>query len=140
MNHDSLKLENQLCFPLYACSREIIKQYQPYLQRIGLTYTQYIAMMVLWEHTNCTSKTLGTLLHLDSGTLTPLLKRLEKDGFILRQRLPEDERHLMIALTDKGRALQDEAVCIPTQMQAHSPLTADEAQQLYTLLQKLLHA
>ena len=99
---DPLKLENQLCFPLYACAREVVKQYKPFLDEIGLTYTQYIVMMVLWEARQTTSKAIGDRLHLDSGTLTPLLKKLAEKGLVTRSRSHADERNLDVALTDEG--------------------------------------
>ncbi|WP_352400194.1 MarR family transcriptional regulator [Anaerotignum sp.] len=138
MNYDNLKLKNQLCFPLYACSREIIKMYKPHLDHIGLTYTQYIAMMVLWEDESCTVKELGQKLFLDSGTLTPLLKRLEQEGLITRERSSEDERSLIVTLTKKGTQLKDDAICIPTKMAEDMNLSSEEAHILYTLLYKLL--
>ena len=96
---DALKLENQLCFPLSACSKEVIKKYKPFLDKLDLTYTQYIAMMVLWEYGEITVKTLGKMLYLDSGTLTPLLKKLESKGYIIRTRNSSDERNLIIRIT-----------------------------------------
>ena len=99
MESDSLKLENQLCFPLYACSKEVIRKYKPYLDKYDLTYTQYIAMMVLWEEKKVNVKELGQKLFLDSGTLTPLLKKLEQKGYIERKRSENDERNLYILKT-----------------------------------------
>ena len=136
---DPLKLENQLCFPLYACAREIVKKYKPFLDEIDLTYTQYIAMMVLWEHHQVTSKLLGEKLYLDSGTLTPVLKKLEEKGLVTRARDPRDERNLIVALTDKGEALKVPAARIPPQMAGCVHLEPAEAQALYTLLYKLLN-
>ena len=136
--YEALKLENQLCFPLYACSREIIKQYKPYLDQIDLTYTQYIAMMVLWEKKSVTVKELGQALFLDSGTLTPLLKKMEAKGLILRKRSTEDERSLIVSLTDRGAQLRDEALDVPVQMSKCVMLEPGEAQELYRLLYKLL--
>ena len=136
--YDALKIENQLCFPLYACSREIIKQYKPFLDRIDLTYTQYIAMMVLWEKKSVTVKELGTALYLDSGTLTPLLKKMESKGLIHRQRSAEDERSLIVTLTDAGRDLRERAVDIPAKMSRCVDLEPGEALELYRLLYKLL--
>ena len=107
--YNSLKLENQLCFPLYACSKEIIKRYKPYLNEIDLTYTQYIVMMVLWEKEEINIKTLGERLYLDSGTLTPLLKKLETKGYIKRDRLETDERNLNLVITEKGKKLKEKA-------------------------------
>ncbi len=137
-SYDSLKLENQLCFPLYACSREIIKKYKPFLDKVDLTYTQYITMMVMWEHQQMNVKELGKLLYLDSGTLTPLLKKLEQKGYITRTRDASDERVVNVAITPEGDALKEEAVKIPQQMQGCVHLTAEEAGQLYNLLYKVL--
>ena len=136
--YDALKLENQICFPLYACSREIIKQYKPFLDEIDLTYTQYIAMMVLWEHRSVTVKELGQYLFLDSGTLTPLLKKMEAKGIISRKRDEEDERSLIVSLTAEGEALKDRAVEVPQKMAQCVRLAPEEAQELYRLLYKLL--
>ena len=135
---DALKLENQLCFPLYACAREIVKRYKPYLDEIDLTYTQYIAMMVLWEEGQVTSKVLGEKLYLDSGTLTPVLKKLEEKGLVTRERDPKDERNLRVTLTEAGRALEAPAARVPEQMAGCVHLTPEEAQALYVLLYKLL--
>ena len=136
--YDRLRLENQLCFPLYACSREIIKQYKPFLDQIDLTYTQYSTMMVLWERTSLTAKELGEALFLDSGTLTPLLKKLEGKGYLTRKRSAEDERSLIVTVTDAGLALRDRAVRIPEAMAACSPLTPEEGEALYRILYRLL--
>ena len=138
LNFDPLKLENQLCFPLYAASREVIKTYKPYLDELGLTYTQYIAMILLWEHKTMTVKEMGNYLMLDSGTLTPLLKKLEDKGLIIRARSTKDERNLNISLTDKGIALRADALGIPEKMGACCPLTAEESVTLYRLLYKIL--
>ncbi len=134
----ALRLENQLCFPLYACSREIIKQYKPHLDELGLTYTQYITMMVLWEKGEATVKELGEQLYLDSGTLTPLLKKLEARGCIIRTRSKTDERNLMITVTPEGMALREQAVSVPAKMARCSRLDENEAMELYRLLHKLL--
>ncbi|MCR5207484.1 MAG: MarR family transcriptional regulator [Eubacterium sp.] len=136
--YDSLKLENQLCFPLYACSKEVVKRYKPFLDRLDLTYTQYITMMVLWERRRINVKELGESIFLDSGTLTPLLKKLEKKGYITRERSKEDERNLIVSITEKGDALRDEAVEVPVQMGKCVNLTKEEAKTLYALLYKLL--
>ena len=135
---DVLKLENQLCFPLYACAREIVKKYKPFLDEIDLTYTQYITMMVLWEHRQITSKALGEKLYLDSGTLTPVLKKLEEKGLVIRARDPQDERNLMVTLTEKGEALKNPAAQVPLKMAGCMTLEPEEAQALYGLLYKLL--
>ena len=136
--YDALKIDNQLCFPLYACSRAVIKQYKPYLDKLDLTYTQYIALMVLWERRSLTVKELGDKLFLDSGTLTPLLKKLESKGLVTRRRSSEDERNLIVAITPQGEALRDRALEIPGEMVKCLSLTGDEAMVLYNLLHKLL--
>lgn len=138
--HDELKLENQLCFPLYACSREVIKKYRPYLDAIGLTYTQYVAMMVFWEQKSISVKELGQKLYLDSGTLTPVLKSLEAKGYVTRRRSTEDERVLIASLTEAGAALQEQAAAIPPQVGGCIRLAPEDAVLLYQLLYKLLHA
>lgn len=136
--YNCLKLENQLCFPLYACSKEIIKRYKPYLNEIDLTYTQYIAMMVLWEKEEINIKTLGERLYLDSGTLTPLLKKLETKGYIKRNRLETDERNLNLVITEKGKKLKDKAKDIPGKIVPCINLTEQEALNLYQMLYKIL--
>jgi DNA-binding MarR family transcriptional regulator len=136
--YDALKLENQLCFPLYACSREVIRRYKPFLDEIDLTYTQYITMMVLWERRSVTAKELGGCLFLDSGTLTPLLKKLEAKGLVTRHRSEEDERSLVVSITQEGMDLRERARSIPEQMGRCVKLEAEEAQTLYRLLYKLL--
>lgn len=138
MNTDILKLENQLCFPLYACSKEVVKKYKPFLDEIDLTYTQYIAMMVLWEKKTLNVKTLGECLYLDSGTLTPLLKKLEKQNLVTRERSQEDERNLIVTITEKGEALKEKAVTIPEKLGKCINLSSEEARTLYQLLYKLL--
>lgn len=138
MKKDVLKLENQLCFPLYAAAREIVNRYKPMLDKIDLTYTQYIALMVLWEHKSINVKELGKHLYLDSGTLTPLLKRLESKGFVTRERSREDEREVIITITETGEKLREEALTIPEQMGSCIPFSPEEASTLYTLLYKLL--
>ena len=137
-NYDALKLEKQLCFPLYACARETIKLYKPYLDELDLTYTQYIAMMVLWEKKSVTVKELGEALYLDSGTLTPLLKKMEGKGLLSRRRSEQDERSLIVTLTEKGEALKEQAIEVPYRMAACVHLERDEALELYRLLYKLL--
>ena len=136
--YDCLKLKNQICFPLYACAKEIVRRYKPYLDKIDLTYTQYIVMMVLWEREACTVKELGECLFLDSGTLTPLLKKLEAKGFITRHRSDEDERNLIVRITDAGMAIREEAVAIPEQMGKCVELEPEEAAQLYSTLYMVL--
>lgn len=136
--YESLKLDNQLCFPLYAAARNVVKKYTPFLEKIDLTYTQYIVMMVLWEHRTISARDLGKKLFLDSGTLTPVLKSLEKKGFVKRSRSTEDERVLLVTVTPEGIALRDRAVVVPQQIADCIRLDPEEAMQLYTLLHKLL--
>lgn len=138
MNYDRLKLENQLCFPLYACSKEVIRKYKPHLDEIGLTYTQFITMLVLWERKNINVKQLGECLYLDSGTLTPLLKKLEAQGFVKRRRMVEDERNLIVELTKEGEELKDKAVDIPSKVGQCIALTPEESAILYKILYKVL--
>ena len=138
MEWDMLRLENQLCFPLYACSKEIIRRYTPYLEPVGLTYTQYITMMVLWEKKEMSVKALGQMLYLDSGTMTPVLKKLEGKGYIIRRRSSEDERNVIISLTKEGNALRAKAAHIPEKMGACVRLELQEAMQLQALLKKVL--
>lgn len=133
-----LKLENQLCFPLYACSREIIKRYRPHLDALDLTYTQYIVLMVLWEQGTCSVRDLGRILYLDSGTLTPVLKHLEKKGLVTRKRWDRDERVLMVTLTESGMALRDKAMEIPGKIACSFSLTQEDARTLYRLLNQML--
>ena len=137
-NFDMLKLENQLCFPLYACSKEIIRRYKPFLDPLDLTYTQYIALMVLWEKKSVTVKALGDCLYLDSGTMTPVLKKLESKGYISRTRSTEDERSVVVSLTEKGEALKEQAMHIPGQLDECVKLSREEAAQLHSLLYKTL--
>ena len=136
--YDSLKLENQICFPLYACSKEIIKAYKPYLDELDLTYTQYITMMVMWEHKELRVKEVGKYLLLDSNTLTPLLKRLEEKGYVTRRRSSEDERDLIVTITDSGEALKEKAVRVPERLGACIDLDPQKAQTLYTLLYEVI--
>ena len=136
--YDALKLKNQLCFPLYACSRNVIREYKPYLDRLDLTYTQYIAMLVLWEKGSLTVKELGEELYLDSGTLTPLLKKLEAKGLITRKRSTEDERNLILTLTKAGLHMRDDALEIPQELAKKVPLDAEEIRTLYRLLHQIL--
>lgn len=133
-----LRLDNQLCFPLYAASKEIIRRYKPFLDRLNLTYTQYITMMVLWEHRKMNVKELGEKLYLDSGTLTPVLKKLESKGYLKRSRSEEDERNLIVTITDAGRALEEDALMVPREMGACVRLEKTDAAELYRLLYKLL--
>ena len=137
-NYAPLLLQNQLCFPLYACAKEIVRRYKPFLDEIDLTYTQYITMMVLWEEKSINVKELGEKLFLDSGTLTPLLKILEKKQYVKRERSQEDERVVNISITKKGLSLREKAVSIPAQMSGCVKITPEEAKTLYTLLYKIL--
>lgn len=136
--YDCLKLGNQLCFPLYACSKEIVRRYKPFLDEIDLTYTQYITMMVMWEQKEIGVKALGEYLYLDSGTLTPVLKKLEEKGYVSRARSKDDERNLIVSITKEGEALKDQAVEIPQKMSTCMALTKEEAQVLYGLLHKFM--
>lgn len=135
---DCLKLENQLCFPLYACSKEIIKKYKPYLEEIDLTYTQYIVMMVLWNDNEINVKSLGEKLFLDSGTLTPLLKTLENKGYINRNRSIDDERNLIISITNEGKKLKNKAKNIPFKVGNCINLDEKDLVELYRILYKIL--
>lgn len=136
--YESLRLKNQLCFPVYLCSKEIIRRYTPYLDEIGLTYTQYIVMMYFWEVGESTAKDVGRALLLDPSTLTPLLKKLEAKEFIARRRSPLDERSVMITPTEKGYALRDKALDIPGKIGSCLDLSADEALALYQLCYTVL--
>lgn len=135
---EALKLENQLCFPLYACAKEVVRRYTPLLEPLGLTYTQYIAMLVMWEHKSITVKDLGKLLYLDSGTLTPMLKKMEKAGLLIRERSNDDERQVIVTITEVGEKLKEKAEEIPIKMAQCVTLDNEEAVQLYVLLYKLL--
>ena len=136
--YESLKLSKQLCFPLYACSREMIKLYKPFLDELGLTYTQYITLMVLWEHTAMTVKALGQELYLDSGTLTPLLKKLEEKGLVTRRRSDLDERNLIVTITELGESMRDQALHIPEEMTKCVNLPREDIRELYRMLHQLL--
>jgi len=137
-NYDVLKLEKQVCFPLYACARETIKLYKPFLDELNLTYTQYITLLVLWEEGSLTVKELGKRLYLDSGTLTPLLKKLEEKGLVDRRRSIADERNLIVSITDAGMELRDRATHIPGEMSKCLLLSREETLTLYRLLYKML--
>ena len=136
--YDSLKLENQLCFPLYACSKEIVRRYKAHLDKLDLTYTQYIVMMVMWEERELNVKELGDKLFLDSGTLTPVLKKLESKGYVTRERSKIDERTLIVTLTEGGKELRESAVGIPVGMRGCLKLSDEEMIQLRTMLNKIL--
>ncbi|MBQ8719822.1 MAG: MarR family transcriptional regulator [Clostridia bacterium] len=138
--YDALKLENQLCFPLYAAAREVVKKYRPHLEALDLTYTQYITMMVMWERGRISVKELGESLFLDSGTMTPVLKSLEAKGLVVRKRSERDERSVTVELSEKGEALKHSAVKIPLKMADCVGLDASEAAELYRLLYKVLNS
>ena len=136
--YDCQLLKNQLCFPLYACSKETIRLYRPMLEPFDLTYTQYLVMLVLCEEKQINVKSMGERLYLDSGTLTPVLKSLETKGYITRQRCREDERVLFVELTEAGVDLQDRMLHIPTELAKCVRLSPEEARTLYDLLYKAL--
>lgn len=139
ISNNGLLLDNHLCFTIYACSREITKLYQPYLDKIGVTYSQYLVMLVLWEREQCTVKELGEALFLDSGTLTPLLKRLQSAGLIVRERSLQDERKVLISLTPLGWELQKEATCIPMRMMEGTDMSEKELGDLLVQFKDLLN-
>ena len=136
--YDCIRLENQICFPLYACAKEVVRQYRKPLERLGLTYTQYVVMMVLWEYGGMTEGELGKKVFLDSGTLAPLLKRMEKQGYITRTRPETNERKLYVELTAAGEALKDQATEVPCEMEGCLKLAQDEILQLKELLDKAI--
>lgn len=136
--YDTLKLTNQICFPLYAASRKIINRYTPFLEKLDLTYTQYITMMVLWEEKEVTAKQLGRRLYLDSGTLTPLLKKMEAKGLLTRSRSSYDERNLVVKITQKGEQLRDKALEVPERMAECSSLDTEDRADLYRILYEIL--
>ncbi len=136
--YEKLKLENQLCFPLYVCSKEIVRRYTPFLEPLGLTYTQYLAMMALWEKEVVTVKDLGQMLYLDSGTLTPLLKKLEAKGYIRRMRSVVDERSVVLTLTDNGKELKKQAEGVPEKIALCLKLDPRDAASLYEILNRVI--
>ena len=139
INYDeALRLDRQLCFPLYAAARQVTALYTPHLKELGLTYTQYIVFLVLWERDGITVGELGQRLYLDNGTLTPLLKKLEQMGYITRSRSTEDERVVKISLTDEGIALKERVREIPLKVGSCIKLSESDAADLYTILYKLL--
>lgn len=137
-NPDYLKLENQLCFPLYACAKEVVRRYRKPLEKLNLTYTQYIVMMAFWEYGSMTEGELGEKVWLDSGTLAPLLKRLEKQGLLTRARLDGNERKLFVSLTDEGENLKKKALSVPLEMQGCLDLPHEDLIHLKVLLDKAL--
>ena len=136
--HEAMKLANQLCFPLYAAARSVTNLYTPYLKPLGLTYTQYIVLLALWEKDGVPVGTLSRTLMLDSGTLSPLLKKLQQAGYVERTRSPEDDRVVLITLTAQGRALQEKAKDVPAQVAGCIRLPPEKAGALYALLYELL--
>ena len=136
--YDVLKLENQLCFPLYVCAKEVVRAYKPYLDELDITYTQYITMMVMWEHRELRVKEIGEHLYLDSGTLTSVLKKLEEKGFVTRKRSEKDERDLIVTITDKGTALKEKAVHVPEKLGACVELDPQKAKALYDTLYEVI--
>lgn len=139
MDYDeSLKLENQLCFPLYAASRMVTKCYQPVLDDLGITYPQYLVLMVLWENDGVNLSEISTKLKLQSNTVTPLLKRMEEVGLIKRVRSDQDQRSITISLEDMGKDMKSKAVLLQDRLSSHIGITMDEAQQLHTLLNKVI--
>ena len=137
-NCNSLSLEKQFCFPLYACAKEVVRQYRKPLEKLGLTYTQYLVMMVLWERGGMTEGELGKIVHLNSGTLAPLLKRLEKQGYVNRTRPENNENKLFLSLTQQGDALRSMAMEVPKEMDGCIPLSDEELADLKYLLDKAL--
>lgn len=137
---EAMKLENQLCFPLYAAARGVIARYTPLLKPLGLTYTQYLVFLVLWEEDGVAVGEIGRKLMLDNGTLSPLLKKMEKEGYLLRRRDEADDRVVIVSLTDKGREMQEAAKEIPQRVAACIPLPLEKARALYALLYELLSA
>lgn len=137
-SYESLKLDNQLCFPLYAAAKEVIRLYTPLLDELGITYTQYIVLMVLWEEGQVNVKRLGERLYLDSGTLTPLLKKMEAQGHLSRTRDPRDERSVIVTLTPQGIALREEALKIPEKLMQCVPISPEDAKELYRILHRVL--
>lgn len=138
--YDNLKLEKQLCFPLYAVSKEIIRKYKPLLDKIDLTYTQYLVMLVLWENKELNVKEIGDKLYLDSGTLTPVLKSLEAKNYISRNRSVNDERNLIISITEEGIQLKDDALEVPIEVSKCINLDEEDAAKLYSILYKILNS
>ena len=136
--HEAMKLANQICFPLYAAARNVTGLYTPYLKPLGLTYTQYLVFLVLWEKDGVSVSEIGENLMLDNGTLSPLLKKLEQEGFIKRLRSAEDDRVVEIFLTEEGRALQEKAKDVPLRVAGCIDLSEEKASQLYSLLYELL--
>lgn len=133
-----LRLENQLCFPLYACAKEVVRRYKPILDELDITYTQYITMMALWEHRSLSVKDIGAMICLDSGTLTPLLKKLEVKGYVERNRDRDDERVLTVSVTDKGMDLRERALSVPGSVATCIPISPEDAYVLARILRKMM--
>lgn len=140
MDNDMLKLENQICFMVYAAAREITKKYRPLLEELDVTYPQYLALLVLWEKNELSVKELGEKLYLDSGTLTPMLKRMEAHELIIRQRSKQDERSVIVSLTEKGESLREKAACIPGALLENMNIYGPELDQLKKTLGKVLNS
>lgn len=136
--YEVLKLRNQLCFPIYAVSNKIVRRYKPLLDKLDLTYTQYITMMVMWEKKQVNEKTLCECLYLKSNTLTPLLKKLENKGYITKEKDKNDERNLIITITNKGNKLKEKAIDVPISLAKEMNLSPEKAQMLYSILYELL--
>lgn len=138
--YDVLKLDNQLCFPLYAAARAVVRNYTPYLRPLGLTYTQYIVLLVLWENDNIRVSSLCERLHLDNGTVTPMLKKMEKNGLLIRKRLKNDERVVIVSLTDDGWDMREKALTIPEKMNQECcfGMDASDSKELRTFLSRIL--
>jgi len=136
--YECLRLENQLCFPLYVCAKEVVRKYKPFLDPLDLTYTQYITMMVMWGRGRISVKDIGALLHLDSGTLTPLLRKLEDKGYVERTRDPLDERSVIIGITPEGEALKEKAKHIPASVGSCLNISPEDAQVLYGILTRMM--
>ena len=136
--YDCLKLDNQLCFPLYVCAKEIVRKYKPFLDELDITYTQYITLMALWEKGALSVKELGKMLFLDSGTLTPLLKTLEAKKLVTRTRDREDERNLVVSLTEEGTQLRERALSVPVKMGSCINIDPKDAADLYRILHTLM--
>ena len=137
-NEECLRLENQICFPMYVASKEIVRRYIPLLSALDLTYTQYITLLALWENDHITVKELGEKLYLDSGTLTPLLNKLEKKGYIIKNKSDKDGRELVVIVTDEGLKLKQKALDIPPEIAKCVNLKKEEAIVFYQLLHKVL--
>ena len=136
--YEPLRLRNQLCFPIYLCAKEVTRRYQPMLDELNLTYTQYVVMMYFWEVGSASARDVSRALMLDPSTLTPVIKKLAQKGYLARERDPSDERSLIITLTEAGTALQDDALAVPGRMGACIGLTREEGAQLAALIEKVL--